>query len=193
VKIFVSSVRRGLEEERDALPGLISAIGHTPVRFEDFTAQPLPSRGDCLAGVATADAYLLILGPNYGYRCPDTGQSPTHDEWVAAQSAGIPRLVYRKQGVTFEAEHMTVAAILRRADRVLLVRETRAEIEVWRPPGGVVEPGELLTEAVVREVNEESGLLVERIGPLGRSPGWGLAPHCSAGPAIRAVIGPSSR
>ena len=52
---------------------------------------------------------------------------------------------------------------------------------------------ELLTEAVVREVNEETGLLVERIGPLGRSPGWGLAPHCSAGPAIRAVIGPSSR
>jgi hypothetical protein len=88
---------------------------------------------------------------------------------------------------------MTVAAILRRADRVLLVRETRAEIEVWGPPGGVIEPGEIMTEAVVREVNEETGLLVERIGPLGRSPGWGLAPHCSAGPAIRAVIGPSSR
>lgn len=34
---------------------------------------------------------------------------------------------------------------------------------------------------------------VERTGPLGRSPGWGLVAHCSAGPAIRAVIGPSSR
>lgn len=43
------------------------------------------------------------------------------------------------------------------------------------------------------EVNEETGLLVERIGPPGRSPGRGLAPHCSAGPASRAVIGPSSR
>jgi Domain of unknown function (DUF4062) len=41
MKVFISSVRRGLEEERDALPGLISAIGHTPVRFEDFTAQSL--------------------------------------------------------------------------------------------------------------------------------------------------------
>ncbi|WP_084678707.1 NUDIX hydrolase [Actinopolymorpha alba] len=81
----------------------------------------------------------------------------------------------------------------RRRSSSLLVRETRAEIEVWGPPAGVVEPGELLTEAVVREVNEETGLLVERIGPLGRSLGWGLAPHCSAGPAIRAVIGPSSR
>ncbi|GAB1694146.1 hypothetical protein KRM28CT15_59490 [Krasilnikovia sp. M28-CT-15] len=85
----------------------VSAIGHTPVRFEDFTAQPLPSREACLAGVATADAYLLILGPNYGYRFPDTGQSPTHDEWVAAQSTGIPRLVYRKLDVTFEAEQET--------------------------------------------------------------------------------------
>lgn len=52
---------------------------------------------------------------------------------------------------------------------------------------------ELLTKAVVREVNEETGLLAERTGHLGRSPGWGLAPHCPAGPAIRAVIGPSSR
>ena len=105
---------------------------------------------------------------------------------------GFMVLVYRAE-VAWGPSVVTVAAILRRADRVLLVRETRAEIEVSGPPGGVVEPGELLTEAVVREVKEETGLLVERIGPLGRSPGWGLAPHCSAGPAIRAVIGPSSR
>ena len=104
MKIFVSSVRRGLEEERDALPGLITAVGHTPVRFEDFSAQPLPSREACLLGVGDADAYLLILGPNYGHRFDDTGQSPTHDEWVAASAAGMPRLVYRKIGVSFEAE-----------------------------------------------------------------------------------------
>jgi hypothetical protein len=102
VKVFVSSVRHGLEEERDALPGLITAIGHTPVRFEDFSAQPLPSRDACLAGVAAADAYLVILGPNYGHRFEDTGQSPTHDEWVVAVAAGMPRLVYRKLGVDFE-------------------------------------------------------------------------------------------
>ena len=104
VRVFISSVRRGLEEERDALPGLIMAVGHTPIRFEDFTAQPLPSREACLAGVATADAYLLLLGPNYGYRFEDTGQSPTHDEWTAATMAGMPRLVYRKTGVEFESD-----------------------------------------------------------------------------------------
>lgn len=104
MKIFISSVRRALEEERDALPGLISAIGHRPLRFEDFTAQPTPSREACLAGLAQADAYLLILGPNYGHRFADTGQSPTHDEWVTATSAGLPRLVYRKDGVEFEPD-----------------------------------------------------------------------------------------
>jgi hypothetical protein len=104
VRVFISSVRRGLEEERDALPGLILAVGHTPIRFEDFTAQSLPSREACLAGIATADAYLLLLGPNYGHRFDDTGQSPTHDEWMAATTAGLPRLVYRKTGVEFESD-----------------------------------------------------------------------------------------
>jgi hypothetical protein len=98
VKVFISSVRRGLDEERDALPGIILAVGHTPLRFEDFSAQPMPSREAGLAGVADADVYLLILGPNYGYRFADTGQSPTHDEWTAATAAGVPRLVYRKDG-----------------------------------------------------------------------------------------------
>jgi len=93
-----------LEEERDALPGIVSAIGHTPLRFEDFSAQPVPSREACMAGVASADVYLLLLGPHYGYRFPDTGQSPTHDEWTAATAAGLPRLVYRKDGVTFDAD-----------------------------------------------------------------------------------------
>jgi hypothetical protein len=109
VRVFVSSVRHGLEEERDALPGLITAIGHTPVRFEDFTAQTTPSRQACLDGLTTADVYLLILGPRYGHRFDDTGQSPTHDEWTAASKAGLPRLVYRKQGVTFEDDQQAFA------------------------------------------------------------------------------------
>jgi hypothetical protein len=48
MRVFISSVRRGLEEERDALPGALAALGYTPVRFEDYTAQPLPSRQACL-------------------------------------------------------------------------------------------------------------------------------------------------
>jgi hypothetical protein len=104
VRIFISSVRRGLESERDSLPGLILALGHTPVRFEDFGPQSTRSRQACLEGVASSDAYLMLLGPFYGHRFPETNQSPTHDEFVAAQSSGIPRLVFRKDGVEFEPE-----------------------------------------------------------------------------------------
>ncbi|MEU2821968.1 DUF4062 domain-containing protein [Streptomyces bacillaris] len=106
MKIFISSARKGLEEERDALDGLIRALGHTPVRFEDFSAQSTPSREACLRALASADVCFFLLGPFYGHVFPETGQSATHDEWVAAQAAGMPRAVYRKQGVTFEpAQH----------------------------------------------------------------------------------------
>ncbi|MBW5248413.1 DUF4062 domain-containing protein [Streptomyces sp. P01-B04] len=102
MKIFISSVRKGLEEERDALPGIIRAIGHTPVLFEDFSAQTTPSRQACLAALDSADVCIFLLGPSYGHVFSETGQSATHDEWVVAKTAGKPRWVYRKLGVTFE-------------------------------------------------------------------------------------------
>ena len=107
VKVFISSVRRGLEEERGSLRGLIAAVGHTPLAFEDFTTQPVPPRQACLDGVAAADAYLLLVGPNYGHRFDDTNQSPTHDEWVAA-TAGIPRLVFLKEGVDLDDDQQEI-------------------------------------------------------------------------------------
>lgn len=110
MRVFISSVRRGLEEERDALPGLISAIGHTPVRFEDFTAQTVPSREACLEGVKSSDVYLLLVGPHYGHVFEDTGQSATHDEWMAATAAGMPRVAYRKSGAELDAHQAAFVA-----------------------------------------------------------------------------------
>jgi len=72
------------------------------VRFEDFSAQSTPSREACLQALASADVYLLLLGPAYGHIFLETGQSATHDEWQAARAAGMRGLVYRKAGVTFE-------------------------------------------------------------------------------------------
>lgn len=102
MKVFISSVRRGLEQERDALKGLLVALGHEPLRFEDFSAQPVPSRQACLEGVRAADAYLLLLGANYGDPLPETGLSPTAEEHVAALAKGIPRLAFVKRGVEME-------------------------------------------------------------------------------------------
>jgi hypothetical protein len=112
MRIFISSVRRGLVVERDALPGLIMALGHTAVCFEDFSAQDAPSREACLREVLASDVYLLLLGPHYGHRFPETGQSATHDEWMAATAAGKTRLVYRKDGVEFDEDQQEFARLV---------------------------------------------------------------------------------
>jgi ADP-ribose pyrophosphatase YjhB (NUDIX family) len=69
---------------------------------------------------------------------------------------------------------VAVGAIVRRADELLLVKRGRPPgAGEWSVPGGRVEPGEMLMEAVTRELQEETGLdavcgplvgWVERIG-----------------------------
>ena len=55
-------------------------------------------------------------------------------------------------------------AIIRFGDELLMVRQAGpGEEPFWVLPGGRVEPGELVTEAVVREVREETGISV--LGP----------------------------
>ncbi len=48
---------------------------------------------------------------------------------------------------------------------VLLVRFEFATATVWAPPGGGLEPGETHVDALVRELEEETGLVDAPIGP----------------------------
>ena len=61
-----------------------------------------------------------------------------------------------------------VAAIIRQGDDLLLVRQQGPDdpSSTWALPGGRAEPGELLSEALVREVREETGLTVEDLGEV---------------------------
>ncbi len=96
MKVFVSSVTYLLKDERENLPPLLRLLGHDPLRFEDFVAPDASSRVACLRGVDAADAYVLLLGPRYGDKFPDSGMAPTHEEFETARRRGIPILVFVK-------------------------------------------------------------------------------------------------
>jgi ADP-ribose pyrophosphatase YjhB (NUDIX family) len=61
---------------------------------------------------------------------------------------------------------VAVSAAIIRDDRFLLVRRARPP-HVYTLPGGVVEAGETLAEAIRREVAEETGLSIEAAGLAG--------------------------
>ena len=71
---------------------------------------------------------------------------------------------------------LLVAALVRRGGDVLMVREEGG----WVLPGGQVDPGELVHQAVVRELREETGLSAPGPGRLAftcqytvtHDPGW---------------------
>ena len=76
---------------------------------------------------------------------------------------------------------VAVGAVIVRDGKLLLVERTKPPgVGKWAVPGGAVDPGETLTVAVTREVEEETGLTVsvgdiawvgQSIGP-GTPPAW---------------------
>ncbi|HUR19074.1 MAG TPA: NUDIX domain-containing protein [Acidimicrobiales bacterium] len=76
------------------------------------------------------------------------------------------------------APEVCVAAVAVDGDRLLLVRRGRGPAAgFWSIPGGHVEMGETLAEAVVREVAEETGLEVVCDSFLGWVEGIGETHH----------------
>lgn len=60
-----------------------------------------------------------------------------------------------------DTPHITVACVIERNDRYLMVREESNGLIVYNQPAGHLEPGESLVSAAKREVLEETGWRVE--------------------------------
>ena len=61
-----------------------------------------------------------------------------------------------------ESPLVGVGAVIVQENRALLIRRAQAPLlGEWSLPGGVLECGETLREAVIREAQEETGLMVE--------------------------------
>jgi 8-oxo-dGTP diphosphatase len=64
--------------------------------------------------------------------------------------------------------YLAVSAAIIRDGRVLVARRARGPaIGVWTMPGGVVEAGETLMEALQREIAEETGLTIQPVALAG--------------------------
>lgn len=59
----------------------------------------------------------------------------------------------------YEAPALTVDAVIKMNEKILLVRRRREPFRgFWALPGGFVECGETVEKAVIREIEEETGL-----------------------------------
>lgn len=57
---------------------------------------------------------------------------------------------------------VAVGAVLFDNDRVLLVKRSNDPAKgMWAVPGGKIQPGETMQQALVREIKEETGLVIE--------------------------------
>lgn len=75
---------------------------------------------------------------------------------LAGQNEGSPTTHDRR-----DTPGIRVSGLLVRDDRALLVRQAKADTTYWLLPGGGVDRGESLQEALVREFREECSLEVE--------------------------------
>ncbi len=73
------------------------------------------------------------------------------------------------ESITRIKTDIAVVAVIRNSDKILMVQQEGKNYQKsggWSLPGGCIEDGELISEAITREVHEETGIRIKKIGEL---------------------------
>ena len=87
MRVFVSSVIRGLEPHRAAVSDAVESLGYSVIRSEEFGASTDTPRRECLEAARSADLTIVLLGARYG-EPQSSGLSATHEEFREARDHG---------------------------------------------------------------------------------------------------------
>jgi len=110
LRIFISSVQKELENERQAVLSLVSTDAFLQHHFEAVLYELEPAASEagwqgCLKTLDTCDIYLLILWREYGQT--EALLSITHHEYLHAKQKGLPVLIYIKGPAELKREEGT--------------------------------------------------------------------------------------
>jgi hypothetical protein len=112
-RIFISSLARGaMGDIRASAKAAVESLAMAPVMFETEGASEQESRGALLALIPGCDAYLLLMGTQYG-EPGASGLSPTEEEFEEALSSGRPTLALVQTGVDPEPRQQEFIARVR--------------------------------------------------------------------------------
>ncbi|HCU93814.1 MAG TPA: hypothetical protein DHU96_14250 [Actinobacteria bacterium] len=96
MRVLTSSVTCALEDERNALARMLSAVPpYEPVRFEGFVSQDRCSRDACLASVDACDVHVLP-GLRYGEPLPGSSIASAEEESTVATRQGGSACVHQE-------------------------------------------------------------------------------------------------
>ena len=60
-----------------------------------------------------------------------------------------------------EQTELTTLCLIYKEDKILLQNRVKKDWQGWTLPGGHIEPGESIVDAVIREMKEETGLTIQ--------------------------------
>jgi len=98
MRIFISSLISGFEQQRAAVRRAVTTLRHEAVMAEDFGAQPTSPQIACLRGLRESDMVILVLGEGYGFVPPGSALSATHQEYREARETK-PVLAFLQEGI----------------------------------------------------------------------------------------------